>query len=307
MNVREWALPVYTILMQLATGGFFFLWVVRLFNPTRESEEKLEEFSANPTFVILVTILAAMIGSHFHLSRPYFSFLAISNFGSSWLSREIVFTVLFFLTVFSLVFFQTDSSSRYFKLNTFLGVLAILFSFINIYCMAQVYLLPTQASWNTNLTIWSFFGTTLLLGLTGLALILILDLKLIEIKDPHKFRERARIIEKLLPMFTITAVAISILMLLTNYLQIYNLNNGDETAKLSLQLIVRIYIVLFGLRHILVLTGGGLLLVSINQLKKEKKPISDLIVPIYTSSLLILIGEILGRFLFYATHVRSGL
>lgn len=307
MNVREWALPVYTILMQLATGGFFFLWLVRLINPTNESNEKLENFCVNPAFVILITIMAAMIGSHFHLSRPYFSFLAMSNFGSSWLSREIVFTVLFFLSVFILVFLQTVSSDRYFNVITLLGVLAIIFSFINIYCMAQVYLLPTQASWNTRLTIWSFLGTTLLLGITGLALILILDLKLIEIKDLGKFQERTKIIEKLLPMFTIIAVIISILMLLTNYLQIYSLNEGGETAKLSLQLLVEIYLVLFVLRHILVLVGGGWLLLSINQLRRQFKTVSDLIIPVYTSSLLILIGEILGRFLFYATHVRSGL
>ena len=29
MNVREWALPVYTILMQMAVGGLFVLWVIR--------------------------------------------------------------------------------------------------------------------------------------------------------------------------------------------------------------------------------------------------------------------------------------
>jgi len=29
MNVREWALPIYTILMQLAAGSLLFLWILR--------------------------------------------------------------------------------------------------------------------------------------------------------------------------------------------------------------------------------------------------------------------------------------
>lgn len=307
MNVREWALPVYTILIQIATGGLFFLWVVRFINLNQESQEKIEDVCANPTFLILLTIMVAMVGSHFHLSKPYFSFLAMSNFKSSWLSREIILTVVFFLTVFVMVFLQTDSSNRFFKRITILGVFAVATGFFTVYCMARVYLLQTQASWNTNLTIWSFFGTALLLGLTGLALILILDLKLIEIQQPHKFDERARIVGKLLPMFTAIVIFISALMLLTNYLQIAYLNQGDETARISLQLIIKIYLVLFGLRHILVLIGGGWLLISINQLRKHSRTVSDLIMPVYISSLLIMIGEILGRFLFYATHVRSGL
>ncbi len=307
MNVREWALPVYTILIQLATGSLFFLWIVRFLNPSDETQEKIEELSSNPAFVILITIAVAMIGSHFHLSKPYFSFLAMLNLGSSWLSREIVFTILFFLTVFLIVFLQTDSSHRFYKLITLLGVFAIIFSFSTVYCMARVYLLPTQASWNTNLTILSFLGTTLLLGLTGLALMLILDLKLMEIQHLDKFIERARIIERLLPMFTITTAVISVVMLITNYLQIFYLDLGGETAKISLQLLVEIYLILLGLRYIFVLIGVGWLLISINQLRKRVKTVSDLIVPVYSSSLLILIAEILGRFLFYATHVRLGL
>ena len=29
MNIREWTLPVYTILTQLAAGALFVLWVIR--------------------------------------------------------------------------------------------------------------------------------------------------------------------------------------------------------------------------------------------------------------------------------------
>jgi DMSO reductase anchor subunit len=33
----------------------------------------------------------------------------------------------------------------------------------------------------------------------------------------------------------------------------------------------------------------------------------SLLLPVYLSCLLILVGEIIGRFLFYATHIRVGI
>ncbi len=136
---------------------------------------------------------------------------------------------------------------------------------------------------------------------------LVLDAKLVEIKSATKFQVRKKIIEKILPFLTISTVVVSMIMLLTNYLQIYYLNIGDESARLSLRLIIEIYLILFGLRHILIIVGGVWLLISINQIHRQAKTVNELIVPFYVSSLFILIGEILGRFLFYATHVRTGL
>jgi hypothetical protein len=97
MNIREWTLPVYTILMQLATGSFLALWVLRSLGMQKYGLKAMDRIGRYPVSVIAFTILAAMIGSHLHLSRPYFSILAVLNFQSSWLSREIVFNMLYFL------------------------------------------------------------------------------------------------------------------------------------------------------------------------------------------------------------------
>jgi hypothetical protein len=98
MNVREWALPVYTVLIQLSVGALFILWVIRARSGKSQDANDMDRIFRGPVLVILLTIILAMIGSHFHLSRPYLSFLAVLNFQSSWLSREIVFTILFFLS-----------------------------------------------------------------------------------------------------------------------------------------------------------------------------------------------------------------
>jgi DMSO reductase anchor subunit len=40
---------------------------------------------------------------------------------------------------------------------------------------------------------------------------------------------------------------------------------------------------------------------------REQKPVRDLLLPTYITCLLVMVGEILGRFLFYAIHVRTGI
>ena len=87
MNVREWALPVYTILMQLATGAILMLWILRWLASPKFSPSEMDRIIRNPVMVILVTIIVAMGASHFHLSKPLHSFYAFRNFQTSWLSR----------------------------------------------------------------------------------------------------------------------------------------------------------------------------------------------------------------------------
>ena len=76
MNLREWALPVYTILMQLAIGGFLTLWTIRSLSASKLSKAELDSLTRNPLTIIFITVIVGIIGSHFHLSRPYLSFLA---------------------------------------------------------------------------------------------------------------------------------------------------------------------------------------------------------------------------------------
>ncbi|MHB8778262.1 MAG: dimethyl sulfoxide reductase anchor subunit family protein, partial [Anaerolineales bacterium] len=163
MNVREWTLPVYTILMQIAVGALFVLWLIRTRATSKFSPGDIDRIIRNPILVISFTIMVAMIGAHFHLSKPYRSFLAVLNFKSSWLSREIAFTVSFFITTVS-VWYLTRYQNTHRKLISNIGWLAVFLGFILIYCMARVYLLPTQAAWNSLTVILSFYITTLLLG-----------------------------------------------------------------------------------------------------------------------------------------------
>ncbi|HEX9016501.1 MAG TPA: DmsC/YnfH family molybdoenzyme membrane anchor subunit, partial [Chloroflexota bacterium] len=176
MNFREWALPVYTIMVQMATGALLTLWILRAIGKLKVGAEEVDRIVARPVAAILLTIVGALMGSHLHLSRPFLSFLALGNLGSSWLSREVLFTTILFVSVAGLTFMEWYVPGHE-RLKTGLGWFAIASGAVSIFCMAAIYLLPIQPAWNTPFTVISFYATALLLGILETAVLLILDLR----------------------------------------------------------------------------------------------------------------------------------
>jgi anaerobic dimethyl sulfoxide reductase subunit C (anchor subunit) len=307
MNVREWALPVYTILMQLTTGSITVMWILRSISVSEYGREKIDQVFSNTITVIFFTIAVAFAGSHFHLSKPYLSILSVLNIHTSWLSREILFSVLFFLTVGSLAFVDRFRATKW-HLKTILGWLAILFGWASIYCMAKIYMLPTQISWNTSITMYSFVFTSLLLGIIALITLLIMDLKYVELFDLAKANLYVGLIRKFLHWLVLAAMLIVMVQVALNIYQIILLENNDHpTAQASLELLLNVYPVLFGMRLGLIIAGVGVLGAVAYKHLHNREPIKDLLFSAYIACLLVLVGEILGRFLFYAVHVRIGL
>ena len=306
MNVREWALPVYSILLQLATGALLVLWIIRSASSSKFNAKDIDEIIRNPLLVIAFTTGAAMIGAHFHLSRPFYSFLAVLNFRSSWLSREIVFTVLFFLAVSGLWFLsQTQRAHR--KLISGLGWLAIGWGFTAIYCMAHIYLLPTQVAWNMPTTIISFYDTMLFLGVMAVACLMVLDLKFAEMQPSSDLQIRSRVIHDSIHWLALIAGIAAVLDIAIIFFQIFILQHGDITARTSVSLLFDIYMPLFIMRLLFLIAAPVWLMYAVYHMKKDKSAPQQLMTQVYITCLLALVAEIIGRFLFYATHIRIGL
>jgi len=306
MNVREWALPVYTILMQLAVGAFAILWLIRYLAGYKFNAQEIDHIISNPILVIAITAVVAMGGAHFHLSKPFHSFLAVLNFKTSWLSREIVFSILFFMSTMS-VLYLTYFQTRRRRLISILGWMAIIFGFILIYCMARIYLIPTQVAWNSTTVIFSFYTTALMLGGMAISTLMVLDLKFAEIQKADDVDLLAQVIRYSyggLTALTLVLVALSLTII---YVQIRLLAQGDMIARTSLSLLVDIYLPLFLLRLIFLIYASTSLVYAVIRMYRLKSPPQNLMMPVYLSCLLILVGEIIGRFLFYATHIRVGL
>lgn len=306
MNVREWALPVYTILMQLAVGSILVLWILRWLANSKFHPDEMDRITRNPVMVIVITVVTAMGGSHFHLSKPWSSFYAVRNFQMSWLSREVIFTILFFLALILIWILSRLRKDRR-RLISALGWLAIFFGFGTVYCMARIYMLPTQIAWNSSAVIVSFFATTFLLGSMAIACLLVLDLKFAEIQKSDDIDVRSQVIRYSLAWLVLVAWLAVLVNLAVVFCQIFSLAQGDIIAQTSLQLLFDLYIPLFVLRLLFMLIAPAWIGYAVYRMRKSGSSPQALMIPIYMSCLLILIGEILGRFLFYATHIRVGI
>jgi DMSO reductase anchor subunit len=183
----------------------------------------------------------------------------------------------------------------------FLGLATVL-------CMAQVYLLPTQIAWNSAVTILSYYGEAALLGATSLSAILLMDLNFMYEQGSEAIKDHERMVAAVIKRLIFASVIAMIANLALNAEQILFLSAlQNESAQMSMRLLSDLYQPLYLVRLGMTVIGVSWLLVSYFRISKIKGQIRRLIIHAYVASTLVLIGEVLGRFLFYAIHVRSGI
>lgn len=308
INLREWALPVYTIMMQMAAGSMLVLWVVYTYVLRRYDRATADRVSHNLVMIIFATVSAAVVGSHYHLSRPYFSIFAVRNFKHSWLSREVAFTIAFAVCVGALWLMQRYKLGS-FRLRLATGWSAVIMGVATVYSMSRVYLLPTQIAWNSLTTPVAFFGATLLLGSIANAALLLMNLYLAVLRDEtgQEMQKHTTIVQRTLLAATTLAVLAAGAELVNYMVQIETLSDGGTSARASLDLLLGLYRVLFGIRLGLLGIGVAGLLGVIAWQRVTAKPLVHLLTPVYVTFMLVLVSEVLGRFLFYAIHVRTGI
>lgn len=306
MNIREWTLPVYTILTQLATGALFVLWCIRTLGDSHYGREEMDRIVKVPILIILITAIVGIAGAHFHLSRPYLSFLAVRNFHTSWLSRELVYNLSFILSIAGLWFLLWYRKGHT-KLKKILGWVAIFFGLTTDYCMARIYLLASQPAWNSPLTPISFLETTILLGIMTVPVLLIMDLRFSKSMKQEDQSIRHEIIQGSFTWLAIIAVVMVVATAILNFFQISSLRAGNASAQTTLALLLNLYQPLLIIRYALLLTGVGWLGFSVIRLNSHRNVTEEMMGSLFIACLLVMIAEILGRFLFFAIHVRIGI
>lgn len=306
MNIREWTLPVYTILTQLSVGALCAIWIIRTLSSIKLGEEKIDQYIKIPVLILFTTIVFAIIFAHFHLSKPFMSILALRNIKSSWLSRELLANTIYITCVGLLLISLWLVDGRH-KINTILGWVAIIFGFATDYCMARIYLLPSQPAWNNLLTPASFLITTLLLGVLTVPVILTMDLIFKESQKKEEQVIHTQLIKASLGPLAIIAPILGMLMAIIIYFQIASLFSGSAAEQTSLNLLLNIYQPLLIVRLVLLLIGVGWLGFTAVQLNQKKLLVDGLLLNVFIACLLVMVSEILGRFLFYAIHVQIGI
>ena len=170
--LKEWPLVAFTILGQMAVGvcllvvlplslyaGSHFFWTM-----------------ARDTMLVFLTLVFGLLAaaaalSFFHLHHPFRARRVLTNLRTSWLSREILFELVFMALIalaFALVW--TDHTAGLF-FNAVLAAASIA-GILFLISMTKLYMLSTLPVWNLAYTPLSFAATTLNLGALLTALVL---------------------------------------------------------------------------------------------------------------------------------------
>jgi anaerobic dimethyl sulfoxide reductase subunit C (anchor subunit) len=280
--------------------------LIHFFVTRKAGLEQADRMSDRALLAIGPVIALAMISSLFHLGNPLNAPRAVTNLGASWLSREIFFTVLFVVLggVFALMQWRKIAS---FAVRNVIAWIATLVGLASVFTMSRIYMLETQPAWNTWATPVAFYATTLLLGLLAIGAALVANYAYVQRQEPECAATQCTLLRETVRWIAITAVLVLGVELVVAPIYLTTLSVGNTAAQESARLMVQNFGVLLALRLILAFIGAGVFGFFLYQnavSAGREKIMSNLI---YAAFALVLVSELLGRFLFYATQVNIGI
>lgn len=279
---EEWPLMSFTLISQLAIGMFVILMLLKT---TLGSKDNQVSAAVNKGFTWVGPLtFVALILSVFHLGDPFGAPRSIMNLASSWLSREIITAGGFFALWFVFWFLLRQG-----KESNALGWLTGLVGLAAVFSMASIYSSSVIPAWDDVNTYLSFYGATFAMGAAGAATALVVGLK------------GASIANALKGLNTSAYLGILAVILPLVYLPVFTsgLKDGDTATATSAQVFSESMGMVLGYGG-LSLVGAGLLLFALRKGSKEGSVSSG---TIYLALGLVLVGQFLGRYLFYAMGI----
>ncbi|OAT84849.1 hypothetical protein A6M21_07350 [Desulfotomaculum copahuensis] len=289
----------------MAVGAFIFYWWSQggLTAYTAGAAGGSGQAAGGPSafnggLIILVIVQALALGvSLLHLGHPLNAYRALIHLKTSWLSREVLLTGFFFAALAACNFWA-GFRRRVFAmpLTALLGVIAIMTS-------GMIYKLPARPAWNS---LWPMVSFYLTAWLAGVPLGVLVTAR--EISPGNGFRQpvalplaAAREGEGNLPAavsgsagrLLLGGIAASVVL---NILYLSTLAAGRPEAAATLGNIL--VSPLFWLRAVL-----GWLLPGVLLLIRERRDLRGILLLLA----LVVLGEILGRAVFYGTVVPMGI
>jgi DMSO reductase anchor subunit len=304
MNVREWALITFSIIAQMSVGSFLVLGVVHTFAKRRAGEEQASQLSDRALLAIGPVLVLGILASLLHLGNPLNAYRAISNLGTSWLSREIFSGVVFagLGGLFAIMQWRKLGS---FQVRNLVALAAGAVGLVLVYSMSMVYMLPAEPGWNVATTPFSFFTTTFLLGVLAMGAAFVANYAYIQRKTSAELETQLALLRGAMKWIAIASIILLGAEFIILPVNVALLAGGAGAA--AVPMLVGSYGVVFSLRLVLVFLGAGVLGVFLFQAALNPGREQALANLAYAAFALVLVGEVLGRFLFYVTQVRIAL
>ncbi len=307
MELREWALIVFTVVMQMAVGAFVILGGVHFFAARRYNAQDADLMSDRALLAIGPLAVVALLVTFLHLGNPINAPRAIMNLGSSWLSREIALAVAFSVlgAIFAFLQWRKISTSA---IRNGLAIVTAVVGLVLIYAMASVYQLASVPAWHTLATPVTFFVTCFLLGSMAIGVAFAASFWYLKRKASDGNKVQYDILATTLRWIALISMAlmgIQFVVIPIYFAQLATANSAAASASLSI--IFGQHPVVLAARLVLLFLGAGLLAMFVYQTAAVEKHVQRLTTLAYLAFALVLVAELMGRFLFYASMVRIGL
>lgn len=306
MVIREWFLIIFTILTQMSVGSFVVLGIVHFFAARKAGAEEADRLTDRVLIAITPVLVLGILASLGHLGNPINAPRTVANFGSSWLSREIFFSMLFagFVLVFAFLQWRKIGSA---SMRNAFALVGALVGLVLVFVMTQVYMLRTIPVWNNLGSPVAFYTTTFLLGSLAVGAALVANYAFLLRKDPGCEEVQCTLLRGVLYRVALAVVVLLGVELISLPLQLAYLASGPAAAVNGVGLIQANFSILLGLRLLFVFLGAGILGVMIFRYASapgKEKLLGNLV---YAAFALVLVAEVMGRYIFYASHVRVGI
>lgn len=269
--MEETPLVFFTVLSQLAVGGAITLWVLSWKNT------RMEEKTGTYIAAALTIITAISLGiSVLHLGHPFEAYRALAHLSTSWISREVlIFSLFFFSQVLYFLMWKKGS----YKQRLIAGGLTSILGIMGVGASSLIYKIPAIPAWNNLSSISFFYLTSALLG-------------------PLFVGFMWMIFEKETINFGKFTIAVVLMDALVSAMYLSVLFAGKNELEMTAQNITTSH--LFWIRGLLswLVPLAVFIPASIRKSMKKQKALM-----IFGVFLCVLVGEFIGRDLFYSTSV----
>ncbi|MGI5951806.1 MAG: dimethyl sulfoxide reductase anchor subunit family protein [Brooklawnia sp.] len=341
MELGELPMIFFTVISQMCVGAFVVLGLVQTLAGTRFSTRAVDRLADPALFAIGPAMIAGLLVSMLHMHDVFNMFNVIRHWQTSWLSREIIFGVGFAVLGFGFFILQALKIGSP-MMRRVLALVTALFGIGLVVAQCQIYYaLVTVPAWHSWATWVQFFGTTILLGslLVGMAFVLVIMRRRARLagKNPQEqaamaaatadpdasigqrmrdFLNDSRVdsadltgeVDRLLTLSVRGTMALAVaaggVLMIAMPLYISGLSAaGDQGLTSAAHYATGFAMVRFGL---LVLGAFLLGLMAFYYAGFGLEKLRTLGYLMVSSFVLVLIGEFMGRYLFYEVMARVG-
>ena len=278
---HEWPLMIFTVFGQCVAGGFIVMALALMTgNLSREQEQRV----VGSMFGLWVLMGIGFIASTMHLGSPLRAFNSLNRVGASSLSNEIASGAIFF-AVGGIGWLLAVCKKLPAGLRSLWLIVTMVLGVIFVWMMVRVYnTIDTVPTWYTVWTPLSFFLTLFLGGpLLGYLLLRVAGV------DGWVMR--------LLPVVTLLALVASVIVALMQGSELPMIHSSIQQASA----LVPDYGSLMAWRVVALVLALACWVVPLLKGYQPAVPLLSL------ALVLVLVGEMVGRGIFYGLHMTVGM